>query len=135
MMPQKSTGEIASNTFAILNNFPNSWKCDSLFGLMQGCGGGPRVAVSRPPASSSWKAAAGVTLARPLSCVGPSSQPPSTGMGDGGPPSQSPPSPSSTAFPCSSSPSSRVSGHRENHQLESERTASPRGGGGFVWLG
>lgn len=29
-----------------------------------GGGGGPRVAVSRPPAS--WKAAAGVTLARPL---------------------------------------------------------------------
>ena len=42
---------------------------------MQGGGGGPRLAVSRPPASSSlWKAAAGVTLARPLSCVGPNTQ-------------------------------------------------------------
>ena len=59
---------------------------------------------------------------------------PSTGMGDGGTPPASPSSSSSTALPCSS-PSSRVSGHRENHQLESERTASPRGGGGFVWLG
>ena len=32
--------------------------------VMQGGGGGPRLAVSRPPAS--WKAAAGVTLARTL---------------------------------------------------------------------
>merc|ERR1711936_1551777 len=42
---------------------------------------------------------------------------PRTGMGDGGTPPASPSSSSSTALPCSS-PSSRVSGHRENREME-----------------